>query len=148
MLIERMKSPLHPTQITDWVKLGKAQVRCLNHSVVKCDYSQAALAIMFTQVWYWNQCELFTKWLQSTEQYFAYMILFPILFQGFSWLKDWGVISKTVVMTEWMKPTDLSNKLRDATHIVPEEYSYVLRNLSRQKKKKRRYSDVPSSSEC
>lgn len=57
-------------------------------------------------------------------------------FQGFSWLKDWDVINKIVVMTERMKPRDPSNKLRDATHIVPEVYSYFLRNLSRKKKRK------------
>lgn len=42
----------------------------------------------WTWVWYFNQHDLFARWLQSTEQYFAYMILFllPSLFQWFSWL--------------------------------------------------------------
>lgn len=62
-------------------------------------------------VWYFNQCDLFARWLQSTEQYSAYMILFllPSLFQWFSWLEDRDVRSEIVVMTEWMKPTDPRN---------------------------------------
>lgn len=90
MLIARQKSPLHPTQTRGWMKLSQARGLCLNHFTGKWDYGQAPLVIALTRAWYSERCELFAKWLQSTEQCFAYMILFllPSLFQGFSWLKD------------------------------------------------------------
>ena len=39
----------------------------------------APLVIMLTQVWRGNRCELFAKWMQNTEQYFGYTILFLLL---------------------------------------------------------------------